>query len=213
MRNAELAFKTKISIIESIQINRSVCLLNRAGIIRLENVSGQRVTQPGRRGRYVIIVVMGVSGSGKSTVGRLLSEELGWQFYEGDDYHPPDNVRKMTQGIALSDADRAVWLGSLARLVSEFVRDGRSAVIACSALKQAYRDALIGKSTDVRFVYLKGNRDIIRERMDMRQGHYMKAGLLESQFAILEEPCEAVAADIAQPPELIVRMVKRALGL
>jgi gluconokinase len=160
----------------------------------------------------MIIVVMGVSGSGKSTVGRLLAEELAWAFYEGDDYHPPANIRKMALGIALSDADRAVWLGSLARLVSELDRGGRSAVIACSALKQAYRDALAGKSEAVRFVYLKGNRDLIRERMEMRHGHFMKAGLLESQYVILEEPHEAVVADITQPPELIVRMVKRALG-
>jgi gluconokinase len=160
----------------------------------------------------VIIVVMGVSGSGKSTVGRLLAEELAWAFYEGDNYHPLANIRKMTHGIALSDADRAAWLGSLARLVFELDRGGRSAVIACSALKQAYRDALTGKSAAVRFVYLKGSRDIIRERLEMRHRHYMKAGLLESQFAILEEPQEAVVADISQPPELIVSMVKRALG-
>jgi gluconokinase len=168
--------------------------------------------QYSRRGQNVIIVVMGVSGSGKSAVGRLLAEELAWEFYEGDDYHPPDNIRKMTDGIALGDADRAAWLGSLARLVSELGRGKRSAVIACSALKQAYRDALVGKSADVRFVYLKGNRDTIRERMEMRQGHYMKAGLLESQFAILEEPRGAIVADISQPPEWIVSIVKRALG-
>ena len=160
----------------------------------------------------MIIIVMGVSGSGKSTVGRLLAEELAWAFYEGDDYHPLANILKMTHGIALSDEDRAAWLGSLARLVFELDRGGRSAVIACSALKQEYRDALSGGSAAVRFVYLKGSRDIIRERMEMRHGHYMKAGLLESQFAILEEPHEAVIADISQPPELIISMVKRALG-
>lgn len=160
----------------------------------------------------MIIVVMGVSGSGKSTIGRLLAEELAWAFYEGDDYHPPANIRKMTQGIALSDADRTAWFDSLARLVLELDRGGRSAVIACSALKQAYRDALAGKSADVRYVYLKGSRDLIRERMETRHGHYMKAGLLESQFATLEEPHEAVVADIVQPPELIVRLVKRVLG-
>ncbi len=156
---------------------------------------------------------MGVSGSGKTTIGRLLAETLGWPFYDGDDFHPSANIQRMTQGMALTDEDRAGWLDALSQLVCALEREGRSAVVACSALKQAYRDALVGKSTAVRFVYLKGRRGLIRERMEKRRGHYMKADLLESQFDILEEPVQSVAVDIAESPELIVRRVKQALGL
>lgn len=161
----------------------------------------------------MIIIVTGVSGSGKTTVGRLLAEELGWLFYEGDDFHPQNNIQKMTQGTALTDEDRIGWLAALSQLIHELDRKNRSAVVACSALKQAYRDVLAGKSAAVRFVFLKGSRDLIRERMKKRHGHYMKADLLESQFAILEEPAQAVAVDIAEHPDLIVQRVKRALRL
>jgi gluconokinase len=158
-------------------------------------------------------MVMGVSGSGKTTIGRLLAEELGWPFYEGDDFHPAANIRKMTQGSALTDEDRAGWINALSQLIRELGREDRSAVIACSALKQAYRDALVRKSRDVHFVYLKGSRDLIRERMERRHGHYMKADLLQSQFDILEEPVQAVVVDITEPPGMIAHRVKRALKL
>jgi gluconokinase len=162
----------------------------------------------------VIIIVMGVSGSGKTTVGRLLAGELGWPFYEGDDYHPPANIQKMSHGMALTDDDRSGWLDMLSRLIRELEGEGRSAVVACSALKQEYRDVLAGRGiTDVRFVYLKGTRDLIRKRVEERRGHYMKADLLESQFDILEEPARSVVVDISESPGLIVNRVKRALGL
>jgi gluconokinase len=161
----------------------------------------------------VIIIVMGVSGSGKTTIGRLLADELRWPFYEGDDFHPSANIQKMTHGMALTDEDRSGWLDALSQLIRQLGGEGRSAVIACSALKQAYRDALVGKNTDVRCVYLKGSRDLIRERMERRHGHYMKADLLESQFDILEEPVQAVVVDITEPPGMIAHRVKRALKL
>jgi gluconokinase len=161
----------------------------------------------------VTIIVMGVSGSGKTTIGRLLAETLGWPFYDGDDFHPAANIQRMTQGIALTDEDRAGWLDALSQLVCSLEREGRSAVVACSALKQAYRDALVGKSTAVRFIYIKGRRGLIQERMEKRRGHYMKADLLESQFDILEEPVQSVAVDVAESPELIMHRVKQALGL
>lgn len=156
---------------------------------------------------------MGVSGAGKSTIGRFLAEELEWSFYEGDDFHPPANIRKMTHGIALTDADRAAWLSALSQLICELDRDMQSAVVACSALKQAYREKLTGKITRVQFVYLKGSYDLILGRLQTRRGHYMKPDLLKSQFEILEEPGQALVIDAAQTPEMIVRQIRQALKL
>lgn len=160
----------------------------------------------------MIIVVMGVSGSGKSTVGERLARHLGWPFYDGDDFHPAANVEKMSRGIPLTDEDRAGWLASLADLIRRRLAEGGSAVLACSALKQRYRDQL-RVDASVHFVYLKGEFDLIRARMHGRRGHYMRPELLASQFAALEEPRDALTLDIARPPDELINQILAALQL
>jgi len=159
----------------------------------------------------MVIVIMGVSGCGKSTIGRLLAEELRWSFYEGDDFHPPENVMKMRKGIALSDADRRPWLEKLQEQILEAKRRGESAVLACSALKTSYRDLLREADGGIVIVYLKGDYDLIWRRLKERQGHYMPAELLKSQFGELEEPERAIKIEIRQRPEVIVEEIKEAL--
>ena len=161
----------------------------------------------------MIIILMGVSGAGKTTVGKLLALDLGWTFYEGDDLHPRSNVVKMAQGIPLTDEDRWPWLDRIRLLIDNLVSRGESSVIASSALKQAYRDQLVGDEDDVKLVYLKGEFQLISERLEGRQDHFMKSGLLESQFSAMEEPDGAVTMDITTAPEDIVVAVKQALGL
>ena len=142
----------------------------------------------------MIVLLMGVSGAGKTTVGTMLAAQLGWEFADGDDYHPAANVEKMRNGIPLTDADREPWLESLRSLIVAWIAAGKSGVLACSALKQAYRDRLmVGAS--VRVVYLKADRELLRERLLLRRGHYMKEGMLESQIATLEEPADAIVLD------------------
>src|SRR5712691_1968377 len=150
---------------------------------------------------------MGVSGAGKTTVGTMLASQLGWEFADADDYHPAANVEKMRTGIPLPDADRAPWLESLRSLIAAWMTAGKSAVLACSALKQAYRDRLmVGES--VRVVYLKADRELLRERLLLRRGHYMKEGMLESQIETLEEPADAIVLDARLSVEDIVREVR-----
>ena len=161
----------------------------------------------------MIVILIGVSGVGKTAIGQLLAKDLGWQFYEGDDFHPQANIDKMSQGIPLTDADRAPWLAALNRLIRDLVREGRSAVVACSALKQAYRDRLLRDTQDGCVIYLKGDHDLIRKRLQERPGHFMKASLLASQFDALEEPERVLAVDTAQEPETIVSLIKRELKL
>lgn len=161
----------------------------------------------------MIIILMGVSGAGKTTVGKLLALDLGWSFYEGDDLHPPSNVVKMAQGIPLTDEDRRPWLDRISLLIVELVTRGESGVIASSALKQAYRDQLVGDEDDVKLVYLKGEFPLILARLEERQAHFMSSGLLESQFSAMEEPDGAVTMDVTTAPEAIVVAVKQALGL
>jgi gluconokinase len=136
----------------------------------------------------VIVVVMGVSGSGKSTVAALLAAGLGCQFQEGDDLHPPENVEKMHSGTPLTDADRMPWLRKIAAEIDGWRTRGECGVLTCSALKRPYRDIIIGDRRDVVLVYLKGSREIIHQRMVARHGHFMPVALLDSQFATLEEP-------------------------
>ena len=158
----------------------------------------------------MIVIVMGVAGCGKSTIGRRLADRLGWPFYDGDDFHPPANIKKMSEGTPLTDEDRAGWLNTLADLIGDHVRHNQSAVIACSALKQKYRDTL-RVDASVCFVYLRGSYDLIEARLRQRSGHYMPPNLLSSQFASLEEPQGVVTIDASLPPEQIVAEIARQL--
>lgn len=160
----------------------------------------------------MIVIVMGVSGSGKTSVGRLLAERLGWDFYDADDFHAPANIAKMSMGVALTDEDRADWLLALANLLRRLVADQHSAVLACSALKHSYRQKLRVAPTQVQFVYLQGEYDLIWQRMQARAGHYMKPELLASQFAALEEPPDALTVSIARPLPALVDEIIRWLG-
>ena len=152
----------------------------------------------------MIIIVMGVTGSGKTTVGRLLAEQLGWEFVDGDDFHPPENVEKMRRGIPLDDGDRRPWLERLRAEIAKRVE--KNVVMACSALKASYRRMLDGPG--VKFVYLKGSREFIAERLRERHGHFAGEKILAGQFADLEEPGEAVVVDVAGTPEEMVRGIR-----
>lgn len=163
-----------------------------------------------------VLVVMGVSGAGKSTVCRLLAERIGWPFEEGDDFHPPANVAKMHAGTALTDADRWPWLQRIAEHIDQWCRSGRSGLITCSALARRYRDFLSAGRPEVRFLYLKGDRAVIAARLAARRGHFMPAGLLDSQFTALEPPSPeepVIEADITLPLEAVVARIERDLKL
>ena len=160
----------------------------------------------------MIVVIMGVTGVGKTTVGELLAAECGMRFYDADDYHPPANVEKMRAGVALRDEDRWPWLERLNRLLAEAVQRGESAVLACSALKQSYRERLAAGLPELRFVWLHGDKQLIYDRLAARKGHYMNPTLLDSQLATLEEPAGAIAIDIDRESQLIVKAIRDALG-
>jgi gluconokinase len=163
----------------------------------------------------MILVMMGVSGSGKTSVGRRLAEAFGWPFIEGDDFHPPENVAKMAAGIALDDADRWPWLDRLADEIGAIAARGDNAVVACSALKQSYRDRLISKAPPgaVRFVHLTGTYDEIAARLAKRKHRYMPASLLASQFATLEPPADAIVVGMREHVTDRVAEVRDALNV
>jgi gluconokinase len=142
----------------------------------------------------LVIIVMGVSGAGKSTVAQALAQALNFRYFDADNFHSDVNKAKMASGLALTDTDREPWLNSLASAISQWQKEEQGAVLACSALKESYRKRLIGNSTAVRLVYLKASYEEIYRRMEQRQNHFMKADLLKSQFATLEEPEEANGA-------------------
>jgi gluconokinase len=165
-------------------------------------------------GTPVVVVLFGVTGAGKTAVGRRLAQELGWIFCDADSFHSPENVDKMRQGIPLTDVDRWPWLERLRTKIRLCLAAGESAVLACSALKTAYRDYL-GEEGGVKFVYLKGDRRLIADRIRRRRDHYMNAELLESQFEALEEPDAgaALVLDVGQEPEALTAAIRRILKL
>ena len=160
----------------------------------------------------MIVIVMGVVGAGKTTVGKLLASQLGWEFADADDFHPQSNVEKIRQGIALSDEDREPWLDRLREAIVRWIGEGKSVVLACSALKRAYREKLV-PGPQVRLVYLKGSAALIADRLRSRHGHFAGESILASQLADLEEPEKAITVDISDTPEQIVAEIKRTLAI
>ena len=161
----------------------------------------------------MVVVVMGVTGAGKTTVGRALAAALDWEFHDADDLHSEANKRKMHRGIALTDADRAPWLRAIRELIRAMLSEGRDGVVACSALKQSYRDEIVVDRGAVKLVYLKATPEQIAERLRNRTGHFMNPDLLQSQFDTLEEPGDAIVVDASAAPEAIVNEIKLRLGL
>ena len=153
------------------------------------------------------IIVMGVAGSGKTTVGMLLAKRLGWDFYDADGFHPAENIAKMTEGTPLDDSDRMPWLAALRELISTSLKTNRPGILACSGLKESYRQQLLNGNEGVQIVYLKGSYDLIWSRLALRKDHYMKPNMLKSQFEALEEPTDALAMDISGPVEDIVKNI------
>jgi carbohydrate kinase (thermoresistant glucokinase family) len=158
----------------------------------------------------MMIVVMGVAGSGKSTIGTMLARRLNWEFADADSFHPASNVEKMSRGVPLTDEDRGPWLEAIAAWMDGLTRDGRHGIVACSALKRAYRRLLVGGRKEIRIIYLKGEKDLIAARMAARSGHFMPVGLLDSQFRTLEEPGpeeDPLVVSIDAPPQEMVETI------
>jgi gluconokinase len=160
----------------------------------------------------MIIILMGPTGVGKTTVGEMLGRELGWEFADADRFHSPANVEKMSKGIALTDADRAPWLESLRSKIQDWIAAGQNGILACSALKKSYRE-ILNVGPEVKWVYLKGTFAEIAKRVAERKGHYAKVSLVASQFEALEEPTDALDIDVNQTPEEIAAEIRKALGL
>lgn len=160
----------------------------------------------------MVILVMGVSGSGKTTIGQMLAETLRWQFADADDFHPAANIEKMGRGILLTDADRLPWLQALHQVISEWLKINANAVLACSALKSEYRH-LLQPTDEVKWVYLEGSFELIQQRIQERHGHFMKADLLQSQFDALEVPDDALHVDISKSSEESVQQIRTGLSI
>lgn len=161
----------------------------------------------------MVILLMGVAGSGKTTIGRRLADDLGWPFADADDFHPPANVAKMSGGQALTDEDRAPWLAAIRAYIEGVLARGGSAVVTCSALKARYREAVVPDPAHVKLVHLTGTPELLRERIGARQGHFMKPAMLDSQLAALEPPAGALTIDISPPPAEIAATIRRVLAL
>jgi gluconokinase len=160
----------------------------------------------------MIVILMGVTGSGKTRMGKLLADELGWEFYDADDFHPSGNIEKMKRGIPLDDADRKPWLETLNHLIRNRLEHGENGVLACSALKRSYRDYLL-IDEKVHLIYLMGDYELIKGRLNNRSGHYMNPNLLDSQLETLEEPEGCLRINASMSPSEIVRNIKDHLGL
>ncbi|MBH8573857.1 gluconokinase [Nostocaceae cyanobacterium CENA369] len=169
----------------------------------------------------MIILVMGVSGSGKTTIGQLLADSLHWKFSDADAFHSLENVEKMRCGIPLTETDRTPWLQDLQTAIKQWLQENKNVVLACSALKESYRQFLVldsdrfanAKSDRIKLVYLKGGYELIQQRLQQRHNHYMSEKLLVSQFETLEEPLDTIYIDIAQTPQAIVQNIRTALSI
>ena len=161
----------------------------------------------------MIVILMGVSGSGKTTVGRILAERMHCEFADGDDFHPASNVARMRAGIPLQDADRQPWIEAIRQWMQSTHAAGRNAVLACSALREKHRDILLRAEPWVRWVHLQGSRELLAQRLAARVGHFMPATLLDTQIATLEPPDDALVIDIGRPPEVLAGEIAARLGL
>ena len=161
----------------------------------------------------MIVLLMGVSGSGKTTIGKLLATSLGWQFSDADDFHSLENVDKMRRGVPLTETDRMPWLQELQAALKDWLHENKNVVLACSALKDSYRQFLFIDRDRIKLVYLRGSYSLIQKRLQERPNHYMSEQLLESQFNTLEEPLDALIVEVAQPSQVIVQTIRTALKI
>ncbi|BAY77728.1 carbohydrate kinase [Nostoc linckia NIES-25] len=161
----------------------------------------------------MVIILMGVSGSGKTTIGKLLANSLGWEFSDADAFHSLKNVEKMRCGIPLTEADRIPWLRDLQIAIKNWLQENKNMVLACSALKESYRQFLAVDNERIKLVYLKGSYELIQKRLQERHNHYMSEKLLDSQFNTLEEPLDTIYIDVIETPQVIVQNITTALGI